>query len=471
MRTLLLSVSFLFVAAVPAQQQWTLQQCLQRAEEKNLNVRNAELSAELADRVHDQAFWSFLPNLNAGGTHGYNYGRVIDRFTNTFATDRVRTNNFWLSSNLTIYQGGQLHNNKIQTSISEEAARKGLEAARNDVRTEVVRGFINILGLRERISAAEAQKANTGDQVARTQALVDAGRSARVELLDIQAQLASEEYNVTDLRNQLEQAMLSLGQSLRLEPDEQATFSIEAPPIGTLNLSEPTATESDVLNRVLASNPAYAQAELNAKSAEQGVAVARAGTLPTLGFQASVGTGYSGRNFETVGSPVVTEQPIGATAGGEIVYAPSVDYATQTRPFGKQLDDNLNESLLFTLNVPIFNNKQNSLAIDRARIQHEQAKNRQETSRLTLQRDVQNALVAQRNAYRQHESARRSEEAAEAALAFAQERFDHGVINAIELNTAKVRLQQATANRINAKYSYLMSQKSLDILQGMPVTL
>ncbi|MBP7513615.1 MAG: TolC family protein, partial [Flavobacteriales bacterium] len=122
MRSFVAAAGLLIGLALQAQQKWTLQQCLQRAEEKNLTVRNAELSADLADRVHDQAFWSFLPNLNAGGTHGYNYGRVIDRFTNTFATDRVRTNNFWLSSNLTLYQGGQLRNTHKQAAISEEAA-------------------------------------------------------------------------------------------------------------------------------------------------------------------------------------------------------------------------------------------------------------------------------------------------------------------------------------------------------------
>lgn len=466
--TLVLCVSAL---VANAQQSWTLQQCLQRAEDKNLNVRDAQLNAELADRVHDQAFWSFLPNLNAGGTHGYNYGRVIDRFTNTFATDRVRTNNFWLNSDLALYQGGRLRNTHKQAATDEAAALKGLEAARNDVRTEVVRGFINVLGLRERITAAEAQMANTREQMNRVDALVEAGRSARVELLDIQAQFASEEYNVTDLRNQLEQATLQLGQALRLEPAEQSTFNIVAPPIGNLDLSEPTATEADVLARVLASNPAYAQAELSAQSAEQGITIARSGSLPSLGFSASVGTGYSGRNLETIGSPVISSMPIGLTASGETVFAPSIDYATQTRPFGKQLDDNLNESLSFTLSVPIFNNKQNSLAIDRARIQREQAVNRQENQRLSLQRDVQNALVAQRNAYRQYQSASRSVEAAEASVAFAEERFTQGVINAIELNTAKVRLQQATADRINAKYSYLMAQKSLDILQGLPVSL
>lgn len=97
------------VAAVPAT----------RRGREPLTVRDAQLNADTADRVHDQAFWSFLPNLNAGGTHGYNYGRVIDRFTNTFATDRVRTNNFWLSSNLTLYQGGQLRHTHKQTAIGE----------------------------------------------------------------------------------------------------------------------------------------------------------------------------------------------------------------------------------------------------------------------------------------------------------------------------------------------------------------
>lgn len=461
----------LLCSALIAQQKWTLQQCVQRAEEKNLVVRNAQLNAELADRVHDQAFWSFLPNLNAGGTHGYNWGKTIDRYTNTFANDRVRTNNFWVGSEVSLYEGGRKRNTLKQTELDEEAARKGLEASRNDVRTEVVRGYLNVLGLRERIRTAETQVANSRDQITRSQALVDAGRIARAELLDINAQLANEEYTLTDLRNQEEQAMLTLGQQLRLEPSEMNTFDIEAPALGTLTIIEPTASEEDVLRNVLATNPAFAQADLSAQSAERGVSVARAGALPSLSFNASVGTGYSGRNVELVGDPVITEQLSGYTAGGEAVYSPSFDYATRTRPFGNQLDDNLNESVTLTLNVPIFNNKRNSLAADQARIRHEQAKNALEDRKLTLQRDVQNALIAQRNAFRKYESARHSVEASDESLRYAQERYAANAITAIELNTATLRAQQAQADMINAKYSYLMAQKSLDILQGLPLTL
>ena len=55
-----------------SQQPWTLQQCIERAEQRNLDVRGAQLDADLASKAHDQAYWSFLPNLNGAATHGYN---------------------------------------------------------------------------------------------------------------------------------------------------------------------------------------------------------------------------------------------------------------------------------------------------------------------------------------------------------------------------------------------------------------
>ncbi len=454
-----------------AQQKWTLQQCVARAEEKNLTVRDAELESDLADKAHDQAYWSFLPNLNGGGTHGYNWGKTIDRYTNSFATTGVRTNNFYLSSDVVLYEGGRKRNELKQADLNEQASGKALEAARNNIRTETVRGFLNVLGLRERIRSADLQAGLTRNQIDRVQALVEAGRSARTELLDLQAQLASEEYTLTDLHNQSDLALLQLGQLLHLEPAEMNSFDVEAPAISALAIAEPTANEDDVLRNVLTTNPAYAQADLSAQSAERAVVIAHSGLMPYLSFNAAVGTGYSGRNVETIGSTLIGQQLIGATSTGDPVYIPTFKYDTRTRDFGKQLDDNLNESATLSLNVPIFNNKRNSYLVDQARIRHEEAKNKLENQRFSLQRDVQNALTSQRGAFRQYQSAQASIDASQEAQRFAQERFEHGAITALELTTAKTRLDRAIADGINAKYTYLMAQKSLDILQGLPLTL
>lgn len=450
----------------------TLEQCLAKAQERNLDVRNAALDADYADKAHEQAYWSFLPNLNGAATHGYNWGKTIDQYTNTFATDRVRTNNLYLSSDVVLFQGLRKQNALKQADLNEKASAKTLEALRNDISTAVVRAYLDLIGLEEQVQAAEAQVNATKEQAATTQALYDAGRVARGDLLDMQAQQAQEEYNVEDLKIQADKARLTLAQLMFLAPDELDGFRVATPHIGELAITEPTDRVEEVLAKVVATNPAYFAADLNMQSADRGIAIARSNSIPSLSFNASVGTGYSGRNFEAVGAPVLDGYSlIGATQGGEGVYAPNYAQGTRVKSFSRQLNDNLNESVGFTLSVPIFNNMGNRLATDRARVQFEQARNNVDKQKNALQVDVQNALTAQRGAYRQYISAKLSVDASDEAVRMATERYAQHAITATDLNVAKARLRQSTSQLINAKYSYLMAEKALDILQGVPVTL
>ncbi|MBL7952601.1 MAG: TolC family protein [Flavobacteriales bacterium] len=472
MRIVLASVLVIATQFAFAQEKWTLQQCIARADERNLAVLNAALDAQLAQQNQDRTYWDLLPDLNGVATHGYNYGRVIDRFTNTFATDRVRTNNFYLSSQVDLFRGFSKQHSIKQAAFDAEAAMRGMDAARNDVRVAVVSSFLNVLGLRERIAATEAQAANTREQIARTQVLVDAGRVARAELLTLEAQLAQEEFNITDVRNQHDQEMLTLGRTMQLDAQEMQTFDINGPAISDLDVIAPTANVDQVLENVVRTHPAYAQAELQVKSAEKTVAIAQAGRMPSLSLNGSLGTGYSGRDIRTVGGPVIGDPIlIGATEGGEAVYAPNINYNTELTPFNDQLDQNLNESIGFTLNIPIFNNMRNRYSVQQARVQYEKTKNGLGSLRNDLQKNVLDALVQQRSAHRQFLAASKAVDSGTLALEYAQERYDQGVITSIELNTAKTSLNTSTANLINAKYQYLMASKYLDILQGIPVTL
>ena len=468
-----LSLAFaLVVGTATAQQPWTLEQCVQRAEDKNIAVLNAGLDAELADRAQDQALWDLAPNVNGGATHGYNFGRTVDRYTNTFATSRVQSNNFYLSSTLSLFEGLRKQGAIKRTELDAKAALLGAEAAKNQVRLEVVQAFLDVLGLRERLAAAEEQAASTRAQMTRTQAMVEAGRLARADLLSLESQLAQEEYTITDLSSQRDQRMLALARSLQLEPQEAMTFDIQAPAISAMRVMEPVATTDEVLANVLRTNPSFAQAETQVASAERGITTARSGSMPSLLLNGSIGTGYSGLNYRSVGDPILgAPYIIGATAGGEAVYAPNYYYNTELTPFGAQLDQNINRSISLTLNVPLFNNMQNRLAISQARVQHEKIRNTMVSVRNDLQRNVLDAMVAQRGGYRQFLAAQKAVEAGMLNLEYAQERFAQGVITSMELATVKAALNRSTADMINAKYQYVMATKYLDILQGMPVTL
>jgi outer membrane protein len=342
----------------------------------------------------------------------------------------------------------------------------------NVVRVEVVQAFLDVLGLREQIKANEAQVANTEVQLGRTKALVEAGRLARAEELTLRAQLAQEELALTDSRNQHDQRLLALGRAMQMGMSELFALDIIAPPITGLQVTEPSATPEAVLENVLKNNPAYAASELDMQSAEKGIAISRAGRLPSLSLNASVGTGYSGLNQQVVGEPIIGDPtPIGFTESGEIVYTPSVDYNTELTPFSEQLDQNLNESVGLTFSVPIFNNMRNRTNVSLARIRHETTRNRMTNVRNDLQREVLDAMIMQRSAFRQYQAAERAVEAGELAQQYAQEQFAAGTITSIELATATTRQNRNTAEYINAKYLYLKASKYLDILQGIPVSL
>ncbi len=455
-----------------AQQVLTLEQCVKRAEEKNLSVIDAMLEEEIAEMAHSQAKWALLPDLNAFASHSYNFGRVVDRFTNTFANDRVRSNNFYLSANVGLYEGGSKMNRIRQAGLDVQTAEQAREAMLNQVRLEVTQAFLDVLSLRERIKANEAQVANTTEQLGFTQALVEGGRLPRAELLTLRAQQAQEEFTLTDARNQHDQRMLALGRAMQMEFNELMNFDVVAPDISGLRIMEPSLSAEEVLDAVLKTNPTYAQAELSMQSAERSIAIARAGHLPSLSLGASMGTGYSGLNQRIVGEPIVgTPQAIGYTASGETVFTPSLDYRTELTPFGSQLDQNLNETVGLQLNIPLFNNMRNRTNVAQARIRHEQSRNRVTAVRNDLQREVVDALVMQRGAHRQYLAAERAVEAGTLALEYAEERFAAGAITSIELTNAKTQLNRTTADMINSKYQYLMASKYLDVLQGVPVRL
>ncbi|MCB0795892.1 MAG: TolC family protein [Flavobacteriales bacterium] len=458
--------------SVLAQTTWTLQQCADRAVETNLAVRSAHLDRQIAGEDLRGANWGFLPDLNAAATHGYNWGQAIDRYTNTFATDRTRTNNFWLNSNWDLFRGLRQHQLRKRSTLDVQAAEEAIGAARVDVLTQVVARYMEMLSARENIEAAKQQAVGTRERIAFTQALVEAGRLARVDLLDLEAQLAREEFDVVSNENLFDRARLQMTQLLQLTAEESRAFDIATPSVNAIQVSDPDADLPALLERVLATHPAYQNARLQMESAERSIDITRTQLLPSLSFNASVATGYSGRDVVAVGDPIIGEPTqVGFTESGESVFTPNIQYDTETRGLGDQLDRNLNYSTSWTLSVPIFNQMSNRTAAAQARIRYEQARVRMGQQRLELELSVQQSLNDQRAAYRQFMAADRAMSAQQASLTFVEERFQQGTATALDLAIAKSLYQQAQARQIAARYAYLIAKKSLDIMQGLPLAL
>jgi len=475
-----LVLSFLIVAfctasmaqtAVPANQALTLEQCIDYALKNNISVKQTELNTEISKINLNQSEANLLPNLNGNASHSYNYGRTIDRFTNQFATQQVLSQNLSLSSDVTVFSGLQNINTIQEYKYSYLAGKQDIEKIKNDISLNIASQYLQILYNVEALSNAKNQMGIASAQVDRAKILVDNGAQARGTLLDLQSQLATEELNVTNAQNQLDISYLTLAQLMNMPSAEG--LAIVKPTLDVANEAIATATPSQIYNTAITNLPEIKSADFKLKSADKGLKVAWGGLSPKLSFSAAYGTGYSGASKQLVGTPTITgAAPTGDyTASGEAVYTPTYIANYETTPFKDQYNNNVNKSIGFYLTVPIFNRFQVKSSIDKAKIQKLNAELTVESTKLTIQKNIQQAYADANAALKKYVASKKAQDAMQESFNYTEQKFNVGMINTTDYNTAKNKLIKAESDVLSAKYEYVFKTKVLDFYQGKPLKL
>ncbi len=473
LKVLLLATIVMVYSNAQAQETWTLDKCIERGLEKNLDIQRSDLLRSVSEANLKQSRYSRLPSLNGGVTHGYNWGQTIDPFTNQFATDRVRNNNVFLNSDVVLFNGFQVNNRIKQGELDLKASEEDLQRMRNDIGLLIAQSFLNVLFNTEQLKAAESQYQISERQVQRMERLVEAGQEAEVSLFDVQSQLASDQLAMTQAENNLILTKLSLSNLLLLSPDEAEVFEISAPTSTATDDLQTPPSVNNLFATAAANLPELRAADLRVRSNEVGIAVAKGGRSPQLFLRGSIGSGYSGNNQIGVGDPTVEFIPIGIVENSlESVLTPRESYEDfQPKDFQDQLNDNFNQSLSLSLNIPIFNGLSTTSNISRAKIDHNIAMLEKERERNQLQQDVQQAHADAVAAERSFEAANLALDAMSQNFTNAEKRFEQDMINTVDFNDAKSRLAVARTQAIRAKYEYIFRLTIIDFYMGKPINL
>ncbi len=467
MRTQYLILLFCsFSSLVFSQEVWNLEKCISYAIENNLTIEISELNLELADNQVYQSKGNFLPNLNGGVTHQMNYGQTIDPFTNSFAVNSVQSNSLFISSNWTIFNGMQNLNNLKRNQYSYLSSKYDLENTKYNIALLVTQNYLNILFFQEQVKIANQQIRIIQEQVNRTKKLFAAGTIPRGSLLEVEAQLAREELNLINTENSLNLAYIDLKQTLVLEYDYNMV--IETPEFETLDLRLPAGTEAIVAS-ANQNFPSIISQEYATQSAEKGVSIAKGQYSPTLSFNASLGSGYSGNNKEITGAEYTGNNdtlPSFTAPDFNFILQPEINYTQQVKRWGDQLEENFNQSWGLQLTIPIFNRFQVSSSVNQARINYDIAQTRLSQEKLTVRQNIEKSYADAVAAIKSYRANEKSVESLKLAFDYAQERFDVGMINAVEYNQSKNNLFRAQSELVQAKYDYVFKLKILEYYRG-----
>ncbi|MCC6371023.1 MAG: TolC family protein [Bacteroidia bacterium] len=467
MKKLLLLIPLLFVYTANSQSAWDLQQCINYAVNHNLNLRQTALNNEISNNNTNQSIASMLPSLNAGASHVYNFGKTIDRFTNTFANTQVLSQNFYVSSNVTLWSGLAQYNNVKASEYSYLSNVERLKQQQNDLSLSVANAYIGVIFSEEMLKISQNQFNITREQLERTQKLVDAGSVAKSVEYDIKAQLANEEVNVTTAENNYQLNLLSLKQLMNF--DSITNFAIARPEIPAVESLLLESNINAIYETALKNQPSIKSGEYQMMSANKTLAASKGRVSPSLSFNASIGTGYSGLAKDIVDQSLSGQQQIGVTSTGVGVYTPVYSYVTRQTPFKTQFNDNINKSLGFSLSVPLFNGLQTHTAIKNAKLNTLNAKFSQDVNKQNLYKNIAQAHANAKAGLNKYSATKSSVEAATESFRYAQQKFNAGVISVFDFNSAKNRLFAAESNLLQSKYDYIFKLKVLDYYMGKPL--
>ena len=369
---------------------------------------------------------ALFPSLAASATQGYT------NYPSSNAADRSSyTGTYGLNAGMTLYEGGKLRTAVKQQQVQNRIDALAVEESANDIRIAIVQAYMQCLYAAEAVtvnrSTAEASKARRD----RAEAMWQAGSISKVDFAQLESQYVSDEYQVVVARTSLDNYKLQLKQLLELDITEE------------MNLAAPAIQESEVLSALPAKAEIYATAldampeikrgELGVESAELGIKQARAGFFPSVSLSASIGTGHmSGGGFES----------------------------------GSQVWNRFNENIGLSVSIPIFSNRKNRTAVNKARIAVSNSYLERQNLEKQLLREVESAYLDAVSAQSQYTAAREKQRYAQQSYDLTDEQFRVGMKNTVELITAQNELTAARQELLQAKYMALLGIELLDIYQG-----
>lgn len=426
--TLLLLASAGMKAEETQAKRWTLRECLDYALEQNIQVKKSKVSFLSGEEDTKNARARLFPSLSASVSQNF-----VNYPSGDATTNNSYTGNYGVNANWTLFDGNRRTNTIKQQEMYDEMNSLSVEQSENDIQISLVQAYMQVLYAYESVRINENTVEVSKAQRDRAEELFKAGSISRVDLSQMESQYSTDKYQLVVSQTNLANYKLQLKQLLELDITEE--MEIEVPELTDNDVLIPLPDKEIVYTTSLAVMPEVKSSELNIDIADLEIKKARAGYYPTLSLNAGIGTGHmSGHNFS----------------------------------FG-QVWDRFNESIGLTVSIPIYSNRDNKTAVNKAKYSVTTSQLDLLNTQKALLRTVEGIYLDATSSQNQYLSAVERVKYIEESFKLTEEQFFLGMKNTLELLTEKNNLLNAQQQELQSKYMAIMSIQLLNIYQKKPV--
>ncbi len=421
-----ITIAASLICAVSAQAvtPWSLDSCITYAIDHNLSVKQSKLNHYNGQLQLTEAKDAFLPTVSGYASESFSFGRGLTS-ENTYADRNTSSTSLGAQLSLPIFQGLRASRRVAYAKASLAQLLEETEATKDNITLQVIAQYLQVLYTRELVGVAEGQLAISELELKRREELYNAGRIPELDLTEARSQLAQDKLSLVNSQGEARLALLDLAQLLELDTSSPETSGFDIEPLAT-DTAAIIPTAETVWARALEANHTISAARLSVKSADKNISLAKAGYLPSLSFSAGLGSSYytvSGYNSES---------------------------------FGSQMRHNFNQSLGFSLSVPIFDAFTTRNAVKRARASKLAAELSLERASTEIEKAIVQAHTQAITARQKMEASAEAESHAKAAMEAVMEKYNFGRATPTEFEQSKNTYARAAAEAVQAKYEHLL---------------
>lgn len=412
---------------------WELDSCMAYAVEHATDVKREVVNARQRKQDYQKAVTDFLPSV-AGGVQGqYAWGRNIDPETNTYNHVTTFNNYYQLYASLNVFDGFATINAFKQAKLARAYSTTAMQKVRDDKAIDVMQKFVDAAYAEASIQIASDKLAESKRLLGKMQRLYELGEKGRPDVVQMESQMAEDEYNLTHQKHVAQQCLLTLKSAMNFPVEEELRLVTNGKQV---NESFPINHET-VYQNFLNASPDVKSAEYEVEKARYDYKIAKGRLLPSLSLSGGISTNFY-RNL---------------SQGG------------QYEGFASQFRNNRGEYLALTLSIPIYDNVAWH-SVKKARNDWQLAQvNLEETKRKLHDHIAQAVMDADGYAKELYQM---NKEVASDSLAYymSSRKFEEGMLSTFDLHTAAQTLLESRIKQLQMQMLLVIKQRLVDYYQG-----
>lgn len=410
---------------------WTFDDCVNWAVENNTDVRKTLLSILQADEEIGTAKDAWLPSVGFSTNHSFtNYPSPENERSNTYGSS------YGINASWTVWEGN-IRKYKLESAkILRQRTQLDGDDLVKDLKLNILQAYLNIMYAKEAVEIAAKTLEVSESQTERARRLMESGRTSKVDFAQIESQSAQDRYNLVQAESNYATAKMSLKKILTLGLDYD--FQIADIAFSDNDVTSPLPPMDQVYTFAASWLPEFKSNELNKEIYSNDIKIAKAGYMPTISLQGSVGTGY--------------------VSGNGLAW-------------GSQMKGSFNENVGVTLSIPIYDGNATRRAVAKANL----ASMEYDLNRTQLMDDlsqtIESLYIDATNSQAKYTSGLKQLEAVEMTAELVDRQFDLGLVNPLELLTAHNNLLNARLELLQNKFMAVLANKTINFYATTQVSI